>query len=314
MQHFTDSLIEDYDNQLQNHWVNLSIEPWRFNYLVQNCWKTPPNNNENRALLSANEWQRKRELFLACGKNIQVADKAEICATSHKDGKKNYLVWLKFLDLSGNEHLIDFWINEFGKNTKNAEKCIDPRSPLCQDIYDAIVKNGRIPPEIAKLLPSIGSKTWTGSTESKVQKKLNSHTQQKIFEGAAETCNVKLTKLDPFDEHLYRGDPGRLADYDITIEGQTVRTDLKLLESNHTISQQKPHDAALLISSEWRTAEVAHHRVCGEASIETTPKFQELLDIFKKNLVAAGKCFIHINKIDLETGVVDYVLFGNNPQ
>ena len=228
MQHFTDSLIEDYDNQLQNHWVNLSIEPWRFNYLAKN-WKCPKD-PENRAILPEAQWQKNLDLFLACDKAVRVNTKAEICRTSYGPYGKSYLVWLTFLDVDGVEHTMDVWISEQGKNTKNAEKCIDSRSPLCQDIYDAIVKNGRISPEIAKLLSTIGSKTWTGSTESKVQKKLNSHIQQKIFEEAANTCNIKLIKLDPFDEHLYRGDPGRLADYDITIEGQTVRIDLKLLE------------------------------------------------------------------------------------
>jgi hypothetical protein len=310
MQHFTDLLVEEYTDQLQNHWVDLNIEPWRYNYLAKK-WKCPKD-SDNRAILPEAEWNEKLKLFLDCGTTVKVDKKAEICRTSYGQYGTSYLVWLTFLDRESNEHTIDVWISEYGKTTKNAEKYIDSRSPLCQDVYDSILKTSSISPEIARLLPTIGSKTWTGSTETKVQKKLNSNTQQDIFEKAAKECGVTLVKLDKFDDRLYRGDPGCLADYDLIIDNYKARVDLKLLKSNSTISDQKPHDAALLISSEYQTAEVAYHRVCGNVGIETTQKFQELLAAFKKNLLLAGSCFLHINKIDLETGMVDYVLFGNN--
>jgi hypothetical protein len=310
MQHFTDFLVADCIEPLQNHWVELSIEPWRYNFLAKK-WKCPTN-IENRSILSEADWNKKLKLFLACGNSVRVDKKAEICQTYYGQFGTSYLVWLTFLDASGNEQTIDVWLNEYGKNTKNAEKYIDSRSPLCQDVYDSILETGCISPEIAKLLPAIGSKTWTGSTEKRVQKKLNSYIQQSIFEKTAEECGIPFKKLDKFDDYLYRGDPGCLADYDLTIDNYKVRVDVKLLESNSTIAAQKPHDAVLLISSEYRTADTAYHRVCGEVGVETTQTFKDLLATFKNNLLAAGKCFLHIDKIDLETGAVDYVLFGNN--
>ena len=310
MQHFTYFSVADYIEPLQNHWVELSIESWRYNFLAKK-WKCP-NNIENRSILSEADWNEKLKLFLACGNRVRVDKKAEICQTSYGQFGTSYLVWLTFLDATGNEQTIDVWLSEHGKNTKNAEKYIDPRSPLCQDVYDSILKTNSISPEIAKLLPTIGSKTWTGSTEKKVQKKLNSSIQQDIFEKTAKDCGVPFKKLDKFDDYLYRGDPGCLADYDLIIDNCQIRVDVKLLESNSTIAVQKPHDAVLLISSEYRTADIAYHRVRGEAGIETTQTFKDLLATFKKNLLAAGKCFLHIDKIDLETGAVDYRLFGNN--
>ena len=310
MQHFTDSLVADYIEPLQNHWVELSIEPWRYNFLAQK-WKCP-NNLENRSVLPEADWNKKLKLFLACGDRVRVDKKAEICQTYYGQFGKSYLVWLTFLDATGNKHTFDVWLDEYGKNTKNAEKYIDSRSPLCQNVYDSILKTNSISPETAKLLSTIGSKTWTGSTEQKVQKKLNSSIQQDIFEKAAKECGVPFKKLDKFDDYLYRGDPGRLADYDLIIDNCQIRVDVKLLESNSTIAAQNPHDAVLLISSDYRTADIAYHRVSGEVGVETTQTFKDLLATFKKNLLAAGKCFLHIDKIDLETGVVDYELFGNN--
>jgi hypothetical protein len=310
MRHFTDFSIENFADQLQNHWVELNIEPWRYNFLAKK-WKCP-NNTENRAILSEAAWNEKLKLFLDCGTSVRVDRKAEICRTSYGQFGTSYLVWLAFLDIAGNEHIIDVWISEYGKNTKNAEKYIDSRSPRCQDVYDSILKTSSISPELAKLLPTIGSKTWTGSTENKVQKKLNSNIQQDIFEKTAKECGVSFIKLDKFDDRLYRGDPGCLADYDLIIENYKVRVDLKLLESNSKLAEQKPHDAALLISSEYRTADTDYYRVCGEVGVETTQTFNNLLVAFKDNLLAAGKCFLHIDKIDLETGAVDYAVFGNN--
>lgn len=316
MQHFTDRLIEDYDSPLQNHWVNLSIEPWRFNYLAKK-WKCP-NDPENRSILPETQWKEKLGLFLACDKTVRVNTKAEICRTSYGPYGKSYLVWLTFLDLNGTEHTMDVWISEQGKNTKNAEKCIDSRSPLCQDVYDAIIKNGKIPPEVAKLLSTIGSKTWTGSTEQKVQYKLNSWKQQTLFEAAASECSfVTLKQLDPFDNYLYRGDPGRLADYDLTIKFKndtaiTTRIDLKLLLSRVTLGEQVAHDAELLIASMLFSNEAIPERRINfecENKIEETEEFKILLSKFEQKLSEAGNCYIKIKNINTNTGKVDYEFY-----
>lgn len=317
MKHFTDLLIEDYAHELVDQWVKLNIEPWRYNYLAQN-WKCP-NSKENRAILPEEQWKKEKEAFLACGKDVEVFDEAEICGTYYGPYGKTYLVWLEFWGQDGEMHTIDVWINENGKNVQNAEKFIDPRSPLCKDAYESIVSNGSIPAEIAELLPTIGSKTWTSSTENKVQKKLNSWKQQSIFEDVVNNSglNIKLIKLDKFDDYLYRGDPGKLADYDLILTTKDgiefkARIDLKLLEDNETSKDQNPHDAELLITSEWRTGAVSSYRFSGEPGIEDTEEFKTLLSLFNQALLAAGKCFLHINNIDLKTGKVDFALFGNN--
>lgn len=159
-------------------------------------------------------------------------------------------------------------------------------------------------------MPTIGAETWTGSAESKVQKKLNSYIQSTIFEKACDSVGIKYKQLDDFDNYLYRGNPGRLADYDLTFsDGSTIRIDLKLIQETTDLATQNPHDAELLISSDWRTSDVKYHRVFGQASIENTVEFKKLLDAFREEQQAAGKCFIHINKIDLETGAVNYIKF-----
>jgi hypothetical protein len=162
-------------------------------------------------------------------------------------------------------------------------------------------------------LPSIGSKTWTGSTESKVQKKLNSEVQSTIFEEACKICSVDYRRLDPFDDSLYRGDPGKLADYDLIIDNQKTRVDLKLLENltKEKFCQQNPHDAQLLIGSNWHTGDSAYHRITDSPSIENTQKFKELLKTFSNLLREVGPVFLHIDKIDINTGKVDFVKFGN---
>jgi len=326
---FIDRLVESYENSnytnvLIEQFVKLYIEPWRFNYLAKS-WKCPKS-EVNRAILSAEDWEKERQLFLAAGKNIVVNNTAEVCATAYNYGK-SYLVWLEFIAPDNTVHKIDAWIQETGKNAnfgkqgKNAEKFIDPRSPLCQDIYDSIVNKGYIDPNIAKLLNSVGSLTWTGNKEQRVQKKLNSFIQQKLFEKAVDyaikNCkiNVVLLQLDKFDDYLYKGDPGKLADYDLRITTSTdifsARIDLKLLEDNDTAKNQNPHDADLLIVSNWRDAKVGFYRVTGNPGIEKTEEFQTILQLFNEMLISAGKCFIHISKIDEETGKVDFNMFGN---
>ena len=224
-------------------------------------------------------------------------------------------MWLVFTGVDNKKYLLDVYLNEKQLSGKiNCIKKIDPRSPKCFDIYNSIVNDGVIDPSTAKLLPSIGSRTWTGSVENKVQKKLNSEVQSIIFEAACRTCDIEYTRLDQFDDLLYAGDPGRLADYDLIIEGQKIRIDLKLLENltKEKFDQQNPHDAQLLVGSNWHSGDAACHRVIGLPAVENSLKFKTLLQTFSKLLVDLGAVFLHIDKIDLDTGKVDFVKFGNN--
>lgn len=312
MADYTDTLIKDYEPELRNHWVKLlNLKPWRWLWLAQNKWRCP-NNADNRNILSAEDWEKEKELFISLGRNVRVDPEAEIVSTYHKDDKKNYLVWLKFFDTAGKKHYIDVWLSELdSKGNKNAEKYIDPRSPLCKDIYEMIITKGYIPTDLAVLLKGIGSKIWDKSTAEKVQYKLNSWKQQTIFEATLKKLNIDYKQLDDFDSYLYKGDPGNLCDYSIAFTAADDKTynakvDVKLLESNSKLSEQNPHNADILISTEIKTNKPAFLRVKGEADIENTTEFKQLLAEFSAALEQAGQIYIRINNINEETGKVDW--------
>lgn len=98
-----------------------------------------------------------------------------------------------------------------------------------------------------------------------------------------------------------------------TKDGATYKTriDLKLLGDNDTLKGQNSHDADILIASEWGSGAVSFVRVAGEPGIEDTDEFKTLLSAFNKALLAAGKCYLHISKIDTQTGAVEFNAFGN---
>ena len=150
--------------------------------------------------------------------------------------------------------------------------------------------------------------------KTKVQKKLNSEVQSSIFEEACKECGIDYIRLDPFDDFLYYGDPGQLADYDLIIEGQKTRVDLKLLDNltKEKFDQQNPHDAPLLVGSNWHSGDTASHRVSGSPAVENSVEFKTLLQTFSRILVEVGPVFLHINSIDDTTGKVDFIKFGNN--
>lgn len=312
MNTYTDKLIEEYMTELSPHWVELSIEPWRFNYLAQN-WICPKN-ADNRQILSEEDWEKEKQAFLQMGKNVNVSKQAEICLTYYNKqyNSTSYLVWLNFIGPDGSIHTIDAWIAEKGKTATNAIKHIDERSPKCADILEMIKETGYIPAKIAKLLQTIGATTWEGTAESKVQSKLNSFIQENIFEDTLKELGIEYKKLDVFGDYLYRGDPGSLSDFDIIIDGIITRVDLKLLSNESKLVDQKFHDADMLISSSWQDAHIDFYRIFGEPSIEEKDIFKQLLTTFSLNQKNKGQCFIRINSIDGETGKVDFVMFGNN--
>ena len=320
MTNYTDTLINLTEEviPLRNNFVAIEeIPTWRWKYMAEN-WKCPTN-DRTRAILSAQDWELERTCFLNNLDTCTIENTADIISTSHskKFGNTSYLIWLVFKTADGAEHMLDVWMPESGKSARNVVKHIDDRSPTCQSVLDQILNSGQIDLSTARLLPDIGSITWEGTTETRVQKKLNSYIQTKIFMDTVQELSEKLNldisvhQLDAFDDFLYKGDPGSLADIDLTINGQTERVDLKLLKDLDTLTSQKAHDATMLIGSNWKTANVTYLRLTGDPTIENTSTFKLLLNTFKKNLIKAGACFIHIDKIDLNTGKVDFSKFGN---
>ncbi len=321
---YTDAVIKDYEEpetvELRNHYVILHIEPWRYNYLATNFWQCP-NNDKNRKILPKSEWERCLQLFKACGKTVCVEPQAEICSILRYEGKTTYIVWLEFTGPDGYKYKFDVKISELdSKGNKNLEKHVDPRSPLCKDVYAALIKNKSLPPQLLQLLTTFGAETWEGSLAEKLQYKLNSFKQQECFEQAVKKHSKFVTaeQLDPNDDKLYRGDPGKLADYDLTFtfaDNKTItcRVDLKLLPNLDTLPTQNPHDAELLLGSTWKPkTKVAHCRIINNTQrIEESEEFQNLMDSFRRELAKAGKCFIGIKSIDMKSGEIDFFMFGS---
>lgn len=317
---YTSSSAESAENviPLRNNFVVIEpIPTWRWKYMAKN-WKCPYG-DRTRALLSPQDWELERTCFLNSLDTCTIENTADIVSTNHSKefGNTSYLIWLVFTTADGTKHTLDIWMPEFGKHDRNVTKHIDDRSPACQLILDQILNSGQIDPSTAKLLPGIGSITWEGDTETKVQKKLNSYVQTKIFIDTVQELsknlklNISVCQLDVFDDFLYKGDPGSLADIDLTIDGQTERVDLKLLRDLDTLNSQKAHDANMLLGSNWKTADVSYLRLAGASTIENSSTFKILLDTFKNNLIKTGACFIHIDKIDSTTGKVYFSKFGN---
>ena len=317
---YTDALIEDYldlfPSSFENNYIVLSVPTHIIQLLAKN-WKCPKN-TLNRQVLSADLWEKERAALLAYGNDLEITKKAELCGTYHKFEHPSYLIWLEFTGPDHVTHKLDAYISETSrKGDIYATKVVD--GVPCEEVYNSIITTGRIDPKIAKKLNSIGSVKWAGSTEDKVQYKLNSNKQQTIFEAAADDCSfVLLKQLDKFDNYLYKGDPGRLADYDLTIKcGNgtqiTARIDLKLLLNKLTLSDQVAHDAELLLASTLLTDEVFGERRTDSKysiKIEETAEFKELMLRFKARLTEAKPCFIKINKINTVTGEVDYEFYN----
>lgn len=316
---YTEALIEDYEelfpDSFENNYILLSIQPHILQLLAKN-WKCPKN-ALNRQVLPVDAWEKEHAALLAYGNALEITKKAELCGTYHNFERPSYLIWLEFTGPDRVAHKLDTYIGEASCNGAiYATKIVD--GAPCEEVYNNIINTGHIDPRIAKKLNSIGSVKWTGHTEEKVQYKLNSWKQQTVFEAAADDCPyVMLKQLDKFDNYLYKGDPGRLADYDLTVKCSngaqiTARVDLKLLLNKLTLSDQVAHDAELLLASTLFTDEVFGERRIGSnynVKIEETAEFRELMLRFKARLAEAKPCFIKINKIDTVTGKVDYEFY-----
>ena len=277
-------------------------------------WKCPKSNT-TRQIMSADNWEKERQALLAYGNNLLINTKALLCGTFHNKNT-GYLVWLEFTGPDRVMHKLDCFINDSDCEVIKVVDGID-----CETVYADIINNGSINPSVARKLNSIGSITWQGSAEAKTQYKLNSFREQKCFEKVAAKCPfVELKQLDCFDNFLYRGDPGCLADYDLTLilkngARLTTRVDLKLLNDLSTIAdqQKKAHDAELLIASALLTPETQGYWVKAPSHaihIENTEEFQKFMRLFEEELAKESPQYIKIHSIDTDTGRVIYDFFN----
>ncbi len=272
-----------------------------------------PKSKENRQTLPASNWQIERQALIAYGDSLVINTNAQLCSTFHNKAGISYLVWLEFTGPDAIIHKLDCVVDE---TIGDITKIVDGIE--CETVYDDIITKGSINPSVAKKLNSIGSITWQGSAEAKTQYKLNSFRQQKCFEKAAEQCSfIELRQLDCFDDYLYRGDPGCIADYDLTLildDGTrlTTRVDLKLLMDLNTIQDQKAHDAELLIASALLTSDIQGHWVKPprhNCQIGKIDKFKQFMTLFKEELNKEASQYIKIHRIDPNTGKVVYDFF-----
>ena len=303
----------------ENQYIVLTMPLNTILWFAKNQWKCPKH-AEHRQILSALDWQKEREALLAYDTNLKINTKAQLCSTYHTQGT-SYLVWLEFTGPDSAVHKLDCYINEKSRDGKTtyAIKVVDGIE--CETVYTEIIAKGYINPAVARKLNSIGSITWDGSAESKTQYKLNSFCEQKCFEKAAAACPfVELRQLDCFDDFLYRGDPGSLADYDLTLILEngtklTTRVDLKLLNNLDTIKDQtkKAHDAELLLAASLLTPDTDGYWVKPPkhaVRIEHTKEFQIFMQLFENELKKHSHQYIKIHSIDTETGRVIYDFFN----
>jgi hypothetical protein len=313
-------LSDENATYFENQYIILTIPIDTILRLAANYWKCPKS-VLNRQILSEADWYTERQALLNYGKNLKINTKAPLCSTSHKFGT-SYLVWLEFTGPDLVMHKLDCYINEKSSANGNTQaiKVIDGIE--CENVYNDIINKNMISLTVARKLNSIGSITWSGTAESKTQYKLNSYNQQKLFEKVAADCPfVELRQLDCFDDYLYRGDPGQLADYDLTValkDGSkiTTRIDLKLLRDLdfETIQKQNPHDAEIIIASALLDSNlVAGWRFSEPESgirVEETEEFKDFMILFKTALQQTPPQYIKIHNIDTSTGKVSYACFG----
>lgn len=291
--------------EFKNNWIEILITSEHLYKLSENwsCPKSPL----NRSKLSEESWKQIYALFRSLGPQVVFEKEADLCTTY----ENSLLIWLTFEDIRGTKYLLDFYLPKQLENKNTYNKFIDPRSPLCADIYNSIITTGKINSELVPLLSTIGSSTWKGTLEQRVQKKLNESIQSAIFEYATQELGIKAIPLDPFGNRLYRGSPGNISDYDLIIDGLKIRIDLKLVKDLTELSSQEPHDSNLLVGANWKTGDTDYYIINDPLNISNNRKFIALIALFSKILKEASKIYIHINKIDLN-GSVDYILFGNN--
>lgn len=305
------TLDEDHNN-FENNYITLLMDTNTIRWFASNSWKMP-NDDTNRAILPTDAWEAERRALCAYGDTLIVLPKAKLCKTYNKYNVPGYLVWLEFTGPDNIMHRLDVIINEQSKNGKfYVVKTID--GIRCNTFYNTVTAHQRLNPRVAKKLHSIGSVKWSGSGEVKTQFKINSCLQQAIFEFSAKALEfVTLTQLDPYDDFLYKGDPGCLADYELTVhlaDGRqlTTRIDLKLLKDFSKLAEQDGHDADLLVASDIYNNEVKILRVNHNfaENIEYTKEFNDFILNFTQNIHDINPRYLQVHSIEAETGTVDF--------
>lgn len=306
---FTDELSKDYTPAVRQNYVEFNpsftsrLLQWFADKMVYYSSGRP-----YPGKLNQEEWEETLRLLKEAGPNVQFEKEAEIIYNN----PKSYVLWFTFKDINGNKHRIDIQLPKATKNSSNGERKIDPRSPLVDDLRQAIL-NGYIEPSKLAIIKDIAeaqpNKPGIETVEKKVQYKVNGTLVEDALEQAAAKENVKLDILDPYGKYYYKGTPGNIADFDIYLNAGKVRFDAKLIKNTFTEgTKNEAHDASHLVGYSISTKEFIVEKVADcEVDLANDPQFKNILAKAKEILKDAP--IVCINSFDYETDKVDFIIW-----
>lgn len=269
--------------------------------------------------LSKSEWTKMRDLFISLANQNQliVLPEAELLVNK----EKFWIVWLNFKDLEGNLYKIDvlLWKTDFYGNSNGDRKIDTKQCPLAATIRNKILDNSLMPKDIEILEDILNSRPDKIVTETlgKLQYKLNSLLPEDGLVIAAKSKGIEISEdLDPYNQYIYKGSPGDLADFDITIDGVKIRVDVKLIETMDTSKvETSAHDAQYLICWCWRNKEPLVKQTSKPCMIDLLQNktFQDLMEEYKAVMLGLLKeyPFLRLQNLNRDTCEITYTTFGN---
>ena len=304
--------------KIRNNWLELKINLYEIKMQVSSANYYPKGSYAGK--LSEQDWTKTKDLFLELynHKQLKVLPEAEIISTLHtENGKTKYVVWLEFIDTATNNIYkldVPIWKTNYDGNRIN-ERHIDNNCPLVETVRNAILNNEMTAEDLETLIDIVNSRPdkLVKTPEGKVQYKLNGSLAEDIAVITANEVGLNLSDdLDPYNKYFYKGSPGNLSDFDITLDnGKKVRVDIKLIKSDDTSKVEKDaHDADYLICYNFNANRLVVKKVKDSCQIdlladELFKKFMQKYPVNAKNILSKTP-LIQINSFNLETGKVDW--------
>ncbi len=313
MQHFTDNLIEAYD-EIKNNYLDLHLS---VNSLINQIkkWTYYDKPTKFYAKPSKAEWEGLKTLFVNATDLgvIEIDPQAEIIINQDSF----YIIWVHFKAADGQWYYIDgplYKKDWYGKS--NGTRRIDVKCPLVTEVLHALETNSKDTLLYKKVFDIVATRPdlMANTPEGKIQYKINGTIAEHIIEKAMTDLNIPYEVRDEYNEYFYKGSPGNICDWIVTIDGIKYKIDGKLVATDLTSTLNSTHDAAVLIGIAWKNKTAVAKSVSVDKSVAETLRnsetFKELLRKITSNYLALNKPFIGINKIDLETGEIDIYRFG----
>lgn len=310
MENFTDALIEDYSEIKSNYLdLHLPIEDLINTVKSWNYYEQP---NPNYKKLSRTDWENTKSLFLKTIElgGLQINPQAEIVI--NKDAF--YIILVHFRAYDGNWYYIDGLLNKKNKKgISNGTRKIDSRCPTVDEVKNALETNSRDIELYKKVFEIVATRPdlIASTPEKKIQYKINGTIGEHIIEQAMDELNIPYEIRDEYNEFFYKGSPGNICDWLVTINNTIYKLDGKVVDNSLTSAEKSAHDAAALLGIVWRTKKAEAKAITSAAnSLLELPLFKELLDRVTKIYSSLNKPLIGIKSINLETGEADIYHFG----